>query len=57
MTLPDFHSKVKNSTDLPEWVLKDLESAMRSEISTLDLNIASLEALILLDSENEPDWN
>lgn len=57
MTLPEFHQKIKKSKELPSWVLSDLESAMKSEISSMDMSIAHLEALIALEEENEPDWN
>ena len=57
MTLPEFHHKIKKSKELPSWILIDLESAMKSEISSMDMSIAHLEALIALEEENEPDWN
>lgn len=57
MTIPELHQKIKNSKELPSWVLSDLESAMKTEISSMDMSIAHLEALIALEQENEPDWN
>lgn len=57
MTLPDLKEKLlQHKSEIPDWVFTDIEKVIKDTITSLDCQIATLEALIGME-EDDNDWN